>query len=352
MRVRGWAVVFCMWLVLVACTVTPAPIPTPPATPGPINTTTPSAADTATATPADTPANNTTPADISTGIPLTPSPATSTAQALPTDTPAQSAGGVPRPDHVVVLIFENQGYAQIAGNACCPYINQQANASALMTNSFALTHPSQPNYLDLFSGSTQGVIDDSCPVPGAPFSTPNLGQELTDAGFTFGGFSEDLPAVGSTVCSTKTYALKHNPWADFSNVPSLDNLPYSSFPTDFTQLPTVSIVVPNICNDMHDCAPTSGDDWLRSNLDRYIQWTATHNSLLIVTFDEDDSAGTNQVTTFFEGPMVKPGKYGERITHYNVLRTLEAMYGLPHAGGAANVATLTDIWSGSTTPTP
>jgi hypothetical protein len=259
---------------------------------------------------------------------------------------------VPQPDHVVVVIFENHGYAQIVGNACCAYINQQAKASALMTRSFALTHPSQPNYLDLFSGSTQGLTDDSCPVPGAPFSTPNLGQELTDAGLTFAGFSEDLPAPGSTVCSTSTYARKHNPWADFSNVPSSDNLPFSSFPSDFTQLPTVSFVVPNICNDMHDCAPTSGDGWLRSNLDGYIQWAATHNSLLIFTFDEDDSGGTNQITTFFEGPMVNPGKYNERITHYSVLRTLEAMYGLPHAGEAANAATITDIWSGSTSSTP
>ena len=253
---------------------------------------------------------------------------------------------------MVVVILENRSYAQILGNACCAYLNRQANASALMTNSFGVTHPSQPNYLDLFSGSDQGVTDDSCPPPGSPYSTPNLGQELIDAGLTFAGFSEDLPAKGSMACSTSTYALKHNPWVDFSNVPSSDNLPFSSFPADFTKLPIVSFVVPNLCHDMHDCAPSSGDDWMSSHLDAYIQWTTTHNSLLIVTFDEDDYHGTNQIVTFFEGAGVKPGHYSERITHYNVLRTLETMYGLPHAGQAANVASITDIWNGRTSPAP
>ncbi len=274
-----------------------------------------------------------------------------TREPQPTGTPAPSAGGVPRPDHVIVIVFENQPYSRISGNACCAYLNQQAPASAWMTQSFAVTHPSQPNYLDLFSGSNQGVTDDGCPPRGSPYSTPNLGQQLIDAGLTFAGFSEDLPSAGSTVCTTKTYARKHSPWVNFSNVPSSTNLPFSSFPTDFTQLPTLSFVIPNLCHDMHDCAPSIGDAWLSSHLDGYLQWANTHNSLLIVTFDEDDYYGTNQVVTFFEGAMVKPGQYSERITHYNVLRTLEAMYGLPYAAQAANVATITDIWSGLTPPT-
>jgi len=251
-----------------------------------------------------------------------------------------------------VVILENHTYAQIIGSDCCRYLNQQANASALMTRSFAVTHPSQPNYLDLFSGSDQGVTNDACPPPGSPYAAPNLAQQLIDAGQTFAGFSEDLPAPGSTRCSTNTYARKHNPWADFSNVPSADNRPFSSFPADFITLPTVSFVVPNLCDDMHDCGPSTANAWLSRYLDGYIQWAATHSSLLIVTFDEDDYYGTNQVVTFFEGPMVQPGHYAERISHYNVLRTLEALYGLPYAGQAANVATITDIWKPPANGTP
>ena len=327
-----WIAALCIALLLAACNVTPTPTPVPvTATSSPVPPTSTPVPPTASASPT---------VQIAT---ITP-----TATRMPTSTPATTptlpAGGVPRPDHVVVVIFENRAYSQIIGNACCAYINQQANASALLTQSFGVTHPSQPNYLDLFSGSDQGVRSDACPPPGSPYSTPNLGQQLIDAGLTFAGFSEDLPAAGSTVCNTSTYARKHNPWVNFSNVPASANLQFSSFPSDFTKLPAVSFVIPNLCNDMHDCPSSTGDAWLSSHLDGYIQWAKTHNSLLILTFDEDNRLEGNRIVTFFEGPMVRVGQYGENINHYNVLRTIEAMYGLPGVGQAANAATITDIW--------
>jgi phosphatidylinositol-3-phosphatase len=209
--------------------------------------------------------------------------------------------------------------------------------------------PSEPNYLDLFSGSNQGVTNDSCPHT---FSTDNQAAELIGTGLTFGGYSEGLPALGSTVCTSGRYARKHNPWVNFTNVPAAGNMPFSSFPTDFTQLPTVSWVVPDLCNDMHDCAISVGDSWLQTNLSAYAQWATTHNSLLIVTFDEDDSLGTNNIATVFYGANVKTGVYGERIDHFSVLRTMEDMYGTPHAGAAATATPITDVWATSPNPTP
>ena len=268
---------------------------------------------------------------------------------LPVMSIVHAANGVPRPDHVVILIEENHDNSQIIGNSCCTYINAQASAGALMTNSHGVEHPSEPNYLDLFSGSNQGVTDDSCPHT---FTTANLGQELIAAGFTFGSYSENLPAVGSTVCTaTGGYARKHNPWVNFSNVPTSTNMPLTSFPTDFTQLPDISIVVPNLCNDMHDCVPATGDAWVQSHMDAYIQWAKTHNSLFILTFDENSGTSGNQIATIFEGPMVVSGQYSENINHFNVLRTLEDMYNLPYAGQSASVAPITDIWTGSVVPT-
>src|SRR5690349_1251893 len=86
---------------------------------------------------------------------------------------------IPRYDHVVIVVMENHTYGQILGSASAPYINKVARDSdaALFTASFALTHPSQPNYLQLFSGSNQGVTDDKVPG-GLPFKTANLGAEL------------------------------------------------------------------------------------------------------------------------------------------------------------------------------
>ncbi|MFE9426969.1 alkaline phosphatase family protein [Kitasatospora sp. NPDC006697] len=270
---------------------------------------------------------------------------TATATAA-TPAAATATSGVPRPDHVVVVMFENTSESSIIGNSQAPYFNQLATTGADFTNSYAIEHPSEPNYLDLFSGSNQGVTNDSCPHT---FAADNEGAELIAKGLSFTGYAEDLPSAGSTVCTSGDYARKHNPWVNFSNVPAADNQPFSAFPTDYTQLPTVSWVVPNLCNDMHDCSIATGDSWLKSNLDAYVQWAKTHNSLLITTFDEDDSTtSANQIATIFDGQPVKAGSYGERIDHFSVLRTIEDMYGLPHAGAAASATPITDAWSTGT----
>jgi hypothetical protein len=264
---------------------------------------------------------------------------------------------IPRPAHVVIVIEENHDYSQIIGSAHAPYINSLAQQGALMTASSAVEHPSQPNYLDLFSGSNQGVYDDSRPS-GLPFTTPNLGAELLAANFGFAGYSESLPSVGydgesyTSVAGQNQYQRKHNPWANFINspvganqLPASVNQPFSSFPTDYSQLPTVSFVVPNEQHDMHDGSVQQGDAWLQNNLDGYAQWAKSHNSLLIVTWDENDTSAGNHIVTLFSGEMVQPGQYNQPTNHYNVLRTVEDMYGLTYAGASANAAPITGIWA-------
>jgi hypothetical protein len=252
-----------------------------------------------------------------------------------------AANGVPLRDHVVVVVMENHARSQIIGSSSAPYINSIASQGANFSQSFGVTHPSQPNYLALFSGSTQGTTSDSCPHT---FSTANLGQELVAAGRTFTGYSESMPSDGYTGCTSGTYARKHNPWVNFTNVSASANLRFSRFPTNFTTLPSVSFVVPNLCDDMHDCSISTGDTWLKNNIDPYAQWAKTHNSVLVLTFDEDDSSHTNNIPTVIVGAGVKTGTFTETINHYNVLRTLEDMYGLPYAGNSATAAPIIDIW--------
>ena len=248
---------------------------------------------------------------------------------------------LPKPAHVVIVIEENHGYSQIIGSSQAPYINTLATQGASFTKSYALTHPSQPNYLALFSGSTQGITDDSCPHT---FSAQSLESELITAGKTFTAYSEGLPSVGSTVCTSGLYVRKHAPWTDFSKDLSSDNQPFTSFPTNFSKLPTVAWVIPNLNDDMHDGTIQQGDSWLQTNLMAYVTWARNNNSLLIVQFDEDQGTSTNQVATIFVGPMVKPGKYSETINHYNILRTIEDIYGLPHLGKSATAKGITDVW--------
>jgi hypothetical protein len=240
--------------------------------------------------------------------------------------PAQA--GLPRFEHVVIAVMENHGLAQIVGNPAAPYISSLASQGANFTNSHGIAHPSQPNYLALYSGSTQGITSDSCPHTFAGVS--NLGSQLVAAGLTFAGYSEDMPSAGFTGCKSGDYVRKHNPWVNFPNVPGSANLPFSAFPINYAELPTVSFVIPNLANDMHDGSVNTGDAWLKANIDAYAKWAISHNSLLIVTFDEDDySSSSNLVPTIFVGAGIVPGTYREPINHYNVLATIGSIYGLP-----------------------
>jgi hypothetical protein len=249
----------------------------------------------------------------------------------------------------VVVVMENHSNSEVIGNAAAPYINSLAAEGANFSQSYAITHPSQPNYLALFSGSTQAVTDNSCPHT---FGTANLGAELIAESLSFTGYAESMPYDGYTGCSSGAYARKHNPWVNFSNVPASSNLTLAAFPSDYSQLPTVAFVTPNLDNDMHDGTVAEGDSWLHDHFDGYVQWAKTHNSLLVLTFDEDDNNSGNRIPTVFVGASVQAGSYSERINHYNVLRTLEDAYDLPHAGAAATALPITDIWDSSGTPAP
>ena len=260
-------------------------------------------------------------------------------------TSAAAHAAVPAPAHVVVVVMENHSYGDVIGNPDAPYLTALAARGADFTRSFAITHPSQPNYLALFSGSTHHVTSDFCPVT---FDAPNLAADLLTAGKTFAAYSEDLPAPGSVVCTAGGYARKHAPWVDFSNVPAAVNQPFTSWPAgDYARLPTVSFVIPNLCDDMHDCPVYTGDAWLRTHMNGYTDWAMTHDSLLIITWDEDDGSAANQIPTIFVGQRVKPGRYPVLISHYNVLRTIQDAYGLPRNGATVTASPITMIWTGS-----
>ena len=256
-----------------------------------------------------------------------------------------AAAAIPQPSHVVIVVEENKSEGRIIGNKSAPFITALAAGGANMTESFAETHPSEPNYLALFAGNTFGVTKDLCPVNGG--AAPNLASELLAAGYTFVGFSEGLPAAGSPACSAGKYARKHVPWANFTNVPAANSLPFSAFPAgNYANLPTVSFVIPNNDDNMHDGSIAQADTWLNRQLSGYANWAAANNSLLIVTWDEDDKSQSNQIPTVIYGAHVRPGTYNEQINHYNVLATLEQMYGLPKTGNAALAPAIASIWSG------
>ena len=125
------------------------------------------------------------------------------------------------------------------------------------------------------------------------FDATSLAGELIAAGYTFGGYAEDLPSAEYTGCKVGGYARKHSPWTDFRDVPAAADQPLSAMPSDYANLPTVSFLIPNLCHDMHDCSIAEGDRWLAQNIDHYATWSRTHNSLLVVTFDESENDPDN-----------------------------------------------------------
>lgn len=240
-------------------------------------------------------------------------------------------------DHIVVVVEENRDYSDIIGSADAPYLNSLAASGMSFTDFRAETHPSQGNYLALFSGSTQGVTDDnSVFFP----STPTLAGELLSAGYTFTGYAES-PKTGY-----------HDPWEQFGESQNLGK-DFSQFPTDFTQLPTVSIVIPNVDNDMHNGTAAQADQWLSTNLGAYADWARTHNSLLVVTWDEDDGSSTNRIPTIIVGADVAAQQNNQTVNHYSLLHTIENIYGLPGLTSndinapLLNLGSVTQVGSGS-----
>ena len=283
--------------------------------------------------------------------------------------------GLPVYDHIVIVLEENKAYDQVIGSPDAPYINDTLKKTgANLLKMYAEEHKSEGNYFWLFSGSNQdiGFKDD---IPSQSITAHNLGEQLLAAGLTFKGYAEDLPAIGATDAKSGQYARKHAPWISFSNVPNgatvadSSNLRFADFPTDYSKLPTVAIVVPNLDHDMHDGSVRDGDRWLQEHIGSYYAWAQQHNSLLIITFDESSHgkagltdpaaaapADRNRVVALLAGAHIKPGDYAEGpgVTHVNLLRTLEAMYGLPPSGaqaphaaaaGIADTKIITDVFA-------
>ena len=248
---------------------------------------------------------------------------------------------LPHPAHIVVVIEENHAAREILGNPDAPYLNSLAAGGASLTDMRAIRHPSEPNYLALFSGSTQGLTDDSCPHR---YSGANLATRLIAAHRSFAGYAEGLPRTGWLGCSSGHYARKHNPWSDFPAVRGSMNRPMSAFPADPATLPTMSFVIPNLEHDMHDGTVAQADAWLRMRLGAYARWARTHNSVLVITWDEDDHSQGNHIPTIITGAHVRHGRYSESSDTYRLLRTLTGLTGVKAVGNAAHRSPLTDIW--------
>ncbi|MFB6782345.1 alkaline phosphatase family protein [Streptomyces sp. NPDC056352] len=248
-----------------------------------------------------------------------------------------------------MVMMENKGYDDVLNNPStkpqdqAPYIKSLAAQGASFTNSYGITHPSLPNYYALLSASDI-VKSSDWPAPQS-VDTDNLPNQLVTHGYSFADYAnQGLPTQ----------------WLRYKNIPGVPgNLnpmdkrqqEFPTTPDGFDKLPTVSFYVGNGQQSMHDGSIAQGDAFVKNTFDSYIQWAKTHNSLFVLTWDEDDFTPANHIPTIMVGPMAKAGERSEKVNHYNVLRTLLDMYGLDHINHTADadVSTITDVWDTSKT---
>ena len=257
-----------------------------------------------------------------------------------------AAQTVPRLNHVMIVVMENHSYDEVR---TLPYTATLISNYTSFSQSYAVSHPSQPNYLALWAASTLGITDDTCPPAGSPYSAANLGSSCELAGVSWKSYCENLPGVGSTVCvsADNLYKRKHHGCPDFSNLNHARECPYSQLATDIAAgtLPALSFVVPNMCDDMHDCSTTIGDTWLANNLPAMISAVGPRG-LVILTWDEDDKSSANHILTVFAGAAVKSNYVStQTITHYTVVRTICDALGISSFANASTATAPLDVWS-------
>jgi hypothetical protein len=247
---------------------------------------------------------------------------------------------------VVVVIEENYDGSQVIGGGQAPFLKQLAGAGEYFPNYHGVSHPSDPNYLALFSGSTLGRSgSDSCISTRAQ----SIVGEARSAGVSVKGYIESLS-------SGRGYACRHNPFSEFADARSSET-DFVNFPSDYSRLPQLSFVVPNVYDDMHNDGIGSGDRWARAHLSGYAQWARTHGSLLIVLSDEDDadpnyranersgaSEKSNYALALIVGAGIKSGSIDSGdFNHYAMLRTLEDIFGLGHLGASAGAPDMINV---------
>lgn len=272
-------------------------------------------------------------------------------------TPPPPAASV-RFGHVFIVVEENANFGDVIANPALPYLNGLANQYGLATNYFANAHPSIPNYFELTTGQILTLIDASTPHD-FPVSSQNVVRELLASGKSWRSYAEDLPSVGYTGGDTGRYAVRHNPLAYFTDVQNdpaqAQNLvPFSQFATDLSaaNLPDYSFIVPNLCNDAHDCSLATADAWLNTNIKPLIQSPQFQmDGLLVILFDEADTldftSGGGHVAAIIVSPLSKPGyKSIAFYQHQSVLRlTLEGLGVTKLPGDAATAPAMWEFFT-------
>jgi phospholipase C len=254
-------------------------------------------------------------------------------------------------DHVIWIWMENKNLSAVLDSLQAPFMSGLADScGTAMRYVDHGVHPSLPNYLAATSGDIQGVHDDAAPSR-HPLRVDNIFRQVRAIGKTAKSYEESMPS-NCALQSTRRYAVKHNPAAYYvgeadRTACQADDVPFDEFLPDLAgQLPQFSLITPDICNDMHDCSVSTGDEWLRAVVGEITSsptYRAGRTALFIV-FDESQGEGTMPFIAI--APSIVPGTRAEaELDHYSLLAFTEDALGITtRLGEAANAPSLADAF--------
>lgn len=248
----------------------------------------------------------------------------------PPKSPVREPFKKPQASKVVLIIFENKNSDPVREQS---FFGKLAREGADFTNFYAIAHPSQPNYIALISGSTDGVNGDSC----VRLDRPHLGRALT----SWKSYAEGYPKNPKAKCDRRPtigrYARKHEPFLSFADIQDSPTCEHITDLKDFFrdakahQLPDFSLVIPDLDHDAHDKPIKDANDWFEKKFSPVIKDAEFKRDVLfIVTFDENDDnflkKTGNLIYTVFWGGAVTPQTVSDVYDHYDLLRTLEEIF--------------------------
>ncbi len=273
---------------------------------------------------------------------------------------------VPAFSHIFIIVMENKEANNIIGNSAAPYLNSLAAQYGRAANFYGAGHPSLPNYLALTGGSTFNINTDcnDCFV-----NTTNIADQIELSGRSWKAYMESMPQPCFIGDAGSLYAQKHDPFIyydDIRNNPARCNriVPLDQLTADLqaNALPDFVWITPNLCNDMHDCSISTGDNWLKTWVPRILASPAwADNGVLFVTFDEGTSnqgaacgnTAGGRVDTLVISPLVQQGFTSQTsYDHFALLHTIEMAWGLPPLGNAVDkcAVPMVDFFAKNTDP--
>ena len=283
------------------------------------------------------------------------SPATGTPGPTTTATavaaPSSTGTVAPRISKILVIMEENHSLDQVFPSHM-PYLWGLARRYGQATAWNAVSHPSLPNYLAVFAGSTFNDPADCDPAPGCTYTGPTVFGQALAHGLTARVYEQAMPTPCALV-SSGDYDVNHNPWAYFpaeaaacqAHDVALGTLTSGALAGDVraAALPNVGMITPDLMHDGHNGTLAEADSWLASWLPVVLKgpdWAAGRLAVVVV-FDEGETSQT--VPFVMLAPGVDHTVLRGPLTHYALTRLMdEVAAGAPlrNAAGQPVIASM------------